>query len=397
MSRRATILWLLAIGIAAGLLSYHTNSDWDYPEDAGPAIDALIHLRIHDFLAARPAMGPLSLLLRAPFAALSRLTEGADPERLYNDAYRFGVFPCVVASGLLGMWLARIARERGLPAIFQFGVGALCVVNPVSLRAIEVGHPEEILGAVLVVAAVVAGMRRHPWWAVALLAMAIANKQWALVAIVPVALTLAPRQIVRAAVIGVAIGLALFVPIVIVDAHNVWEVTRNMANIDGASFLPANIWWRFVALPSQDFTVGGWLAVVAHPLIIVMGFAVPLLLMGRVKEDLEGRLLPLLALVLLLRCMLDPVTNLYYHVPFFLALVAADTFAGSLIATLVATVALLLTNRLGSSVASVNFVYLCWSIPFAAYLTGRACGLSLEDVRAAFAARSRGARDRASA
>src|SRR5215208_491358 len=87
----AAALFVLA---ASAWIAHRSNTRWDYPLDAGPPIDDLAHLRIHDFLAARPDMGPLSLVLRAPFAAIGQLIGSGGSAHLYLDDYRFGVFPC---------------------------------------------------------------------------------------------------------------------------------------------------------------------------------------------------------------------------------------------------------------------------------------------------------------
>ena len=77
----------------------------DYPHDAGPAITALLHGNLHAFAAARPAMGELSLLLRAPFAALGSDADGALDLSL-------GRVPCVAAVALLGALAGRRSRAR---------------------------------------------------------------------------------------------------------------------------------------------------------------------------------------------------------------------------------------------------------------------------------------------
>ena len=87
------------------------------------------------------------------------------------------------------------------------------------------------------------------------------------------------------------------------------------------------------------------------------------------------RALPLLALVMLLRCLLDPADNVYYHTPFLMALVAAGAFSRTLIPALVATVLTYLSSKLGDNNAELLVtMYLGWSIPMAAWLAARAYG-----------------------
>src|SRR5205085_1063252 len=115
-----------------------------------------------------------------------------------------------------------------------------------------------------------------------------------------------------------------------------------------------------------------WLGQVAHPGIVVVGVGLALLLARRVRANPWERALPLLALVLLLRCLLDPVDNGYYHEPFFIALVAADALTGSLVPTLVATAVLGFLTATTPPPGTLNAIYLVWAIPFAAYLAARA-------------------------
>jgi hypothetical protein len=387
--------WSLgAIAAVSALLSYRANSDWDYPEDAGPAIDALIHGDIHGFLTERPLMGPFSLLFRAPFAALSQLTE-APGYHFYNDAYRFGIFPCLVVAGLLGLWLANIARERGQPPLVQFVLAGLTLVSTPALKALTAGHPEEILGAVLVVAAAVAGLRGKPWIAGLLLALGLATKQWAVVAVVPVALTLSARDMRRVGLAALGAAVLVAVPFLAANPHSFADTFGQLADIRNARMLPANVWWRFTAARQDTATIPDWLGLVAHPLVVGGTIFVALVMARRVRRDPVRRALPLLAFVLLLRCMLDPLDNAYYHVPFLMAIIAADALEGSLVGTLAAAAGLFAITELGDTASAVNVLYLTWSIPYAAYLGGRAYGVD----RAAVAARlrTRAARDPAAA
>jgi hypothetical protein len=104
------------------------------------------------------------------------------------------------------------------------------------------------------------------------------------------------------------------------------------------------------------------------------------------------RALPLLALVLLMRAALDPVNNSYYHLPFYLALVAADVLAGSLLPTVIATGVFVLIIDLSSHPALQAWIYVIWSLAFAAHLVARTCGREW-----ALPLRSRGARGPAAA
>ena len=91
-------------------------------------------------------------------------------------------------------------------------------------------------------------------------------------------------------------------------------------------------------------------------------------------EDALG----LLALLLLLRCLLDPWNNDYYHAPFLLALLGWEAVArsGWPRLTLLASVALALTfpaaavtfTELSAGGALLGVTYLAWAVPLAGWL-----------------------------
>src|SRR6202035_2924123 len=88
-------------------------------------------------------------------------------------------------------------------------------VTPVTLYALQDGHPEELLGAVLCVAAVLAAQRRHAGWAGLLLRLALLNQEWALLAIAPVLVALPAyrwRTLALAGTIAVGFYLPLLLP-----------------------------------------------------------------------------------------------------------------------------------------------------------------------------------------
>jgi hypothetical protein len=183
----------------------------------------------------------------------------------------------------------------------------------------------------------------------------------------------------------VGVGALLTVPLLIVDAGSLVKVFRGMADLRGSYVFPGDIWYPFApdlsAQRAAHSMIGlkqmpDWLGLIARPLIVTMGLALPLLFARRVAADPQGRGLALLALVMLLRCALDPADNGYYHVPFFLALLAADGLSGGrFYATAAAFVVLQLPTTVQPSSEDLNAFYISWSIPFAIYLAGRAYGL----------------------
>ena len=377
---RSRLLGVGAVLSVSALVSYLSwSATYDYSEDAGPPIDALVHGRWGDFLHARAVMGPLSLIIRAPFAAMAQITGGGDFRQLYEGAYKWGIFPCVLAAGLLGLYLARVLAERGKPLREQALVVALCMISPPALKALQYGHPEEILGAALGVGAVVAGLRGHTGWAILLAACTVANKQWGIFVLLPVALTLPSRDIKRGALWVAIVGVVTFVPLALADFNTIRSLYENMTDLRDTFVLPADVWYPFLPgspdLQAHQHVMPDWLGLIGRPLLIAVCLTVPLLYARRVREDPVDRALALLALVLLLRCVLDPLNNVYYHTPFLMALVAAGAFSRTLIPALLATVLIWLTSKFGDNSPNVLVVmYLAWSLPMAAWLAARAYG-----------------------
>lgn len=375
-------------------MSVRASGEWDYSLDAGPPIKALADLHVHDFLAARPVMGPLSMILRAPFVALGELlgsdTGGYNPAdfRYWLEDYRWGIFPCVALAGAFGIALARFAQARGRSWLAYGAVVVLAIVNPVTLRAIHFGHPEEMLGAALLAGAMLAAIVKRPWLAALLLALALANKQWALIGAPAVLVVLYAsvgwKGMARPVLLLAGLTVALIVPLLIVDAGSVVDLTKRMADLRHTYVFPADLWYGIAPDLSTERAarsmvglreIPDWLGLIARPLIVTMGVVVPLAFAHRVRQDVVVRAFPLLALVMLLRCALDPANNGYYHVPFLLAVIAADAINGRFYATAAACVFLQLPTTVKPDAADLALFYSLWAPAFAVYLAGRTYGL----------------------
>ena len=112
-----------------------------------------------EFLRLAPAYGG-SLVERAPFALLPGLWGGGQ-----LAVYRMVALPCLLAAAVLGVWLVAQMRAAGRPTLWRAVALGVCVANPLTLRALELGHPEELLGGALCVAAVLLAARERPLWA----------------------------------------------------------------------------------------------------------------------------------------------------------------------------------------------------------------------------------------
>ena len=401
------VFWILAfafVPLVSAWVAHKSNTEWDYPIDAGPPIDDLAHLRIHEALSHTVAMGPLSLFFRAPFAALGQLVGTGGKANYYLDDYRFGTFACLVVGGLFGIALARYAEKLGRGPLVCGAAVVLSIVNPVTLRAVHFGHPEEVFGAALLAGAMLAAVARRPWLAAALVALAVANKQWGLIGLPAVLVVLWAsvgwQRLRTAALILVGIGALLAIPVLVADAQGVYDMTKRMADIRGTYVFPANIWYSIAPelppLKAAHSMLGlrdipDWLGLIARPLIILMGIVVPLAFAKRVRQDVLHRAFPLLALVMLLRCALDPADNGYYHVPFLLALIAADAIDGRFWATAIACVLLQAPTTLHMSALDLSRFYVVWAPLFAVYLGFRTYGFEASAARASFRRSGRGA------
>lgn len=318
---------LLLVGLSLWMALSNTSTG-DYYEDAATAIEPLLHGDFSAYFAAHPMMGPLTPLLQAPFAAIgsSRLAE-----------FQWATFPCLLAAAGLGLYLGALARRRGAGRATQILLPLLCLVNPLTFAAIEMGHPEEVFTVALAVGAVAVASEGHGIRAGLLLGLAIASKQWALLATFPVLMALPSRQL-RTVILAGAIPLALMLPGLIAAPDSFLHTQSSAAS--GAQI--ASIWscW-YAATPEVALHLGDtgltahlhlmptWLGALTHPLIALLAFAVPLALWLRNgRSRLTGEeAMALLALLMLLRCVLDQNDNLYYHLPLLTVLFGWDAFA----------------------------------------------------------------------
>jgi hypothetical protein len=268
----------------------------------------------------------------------------------------------------------------------RLGTVALLVLNPMVENAMQYGHPEEVLGAALCAGAVLAAIRGRPVWAGVMLALAVTTKQWAALAVVPVAIAL-PRVHRRAALAALAVAAVLTVPFLVANWQRFSDVTHQISS-PGTEVRPTNVYAPFVEVEHRRVFDGveyislrrltwpAWAGRASRFAILVVGVALAALyaFRRRAEED-RTDVMALLALLLLLRCMLDTLNNGYYHLPFLFALAAWEGLkrGGLPIATLLATLATwLIWGRLvlkGEDPRLLTACYLAWTVPMAAYLS----------------------------
>ncbi len=206
----------------------------------------------------------------------------------------------------------------------------ICTASPLAALALLNGHPEEILGAVLCVAAVLCAQRDRAVWSGVLVGLAIANKDWGVLAAGPVLVALQHGRW-RAILSMTSTAALLFAPFVLVHGSDFTAATEAIAVHAGSLFSPFQLWWSVGSPIGAGARMGpSWLAGLAHTLPIAT--AVPLTgayaLRTRHAPDRRRRdAILLLALLLLLRCALDPWDAVYYPVPFLTAVLAWDATA----------------------------------------------------------------------
>ena len=388
---------LLAV-VASALVAHASQSGLDYLapscvtsvcDDAGPSIESLSEGDLHGFFANQPPMGSFSLLLRTPPAVVANALGGDD-----LSVYRSGVFICVLAAGLLAVFLAVSMMRAGRPWTIWALLAAACLVNPLTYQAAYWGHPEEVLAAVLAVGAVIAAGRRH--WLVAglMLGAAVATKQWAALAAIPVLIAAPAGTRVRVALTCAALAAALTLPMLAADPDR-FHAAQNNVSLESSytnTVTATNLWWSFA---SESYGEG--IDIYGHTKQIaqfslpndvgrslhmgVIGVAILLsLLYARRRAGREGwrpdDVLQLLALLFLLRCMLDPLTFSYHHTPFLVALISFEALRRRVPVLSAYTIgALLLMNEVvvpSGDAGLINAFYLAWTIPLAAFM-----GLSL--------------------
>jgi hypothetical protein len=322
-----------------GLIGFAWN---DYEVEALPSVEALVHGHLQTFFASAPVYGG-SLLQRAPFALAPSLWGGGE-----LAVYRMLALPCLLSGLLLGVWLLARMRAQGTSRFARAVVLGLCVANPLTLAGLELGHPEELLAGALCVAAVLLAARDRPLWAGVALGLAIANKQWALLALGPVLIALPRRRLWCAALAG-SVSVAFIAPFFLVAPATFKAATHAAAAPDSRIFQPWQLWWffghhgqvvrgLFGAIKPGYRTGPSWAGTLSHPLIMALGLPLTLAAWGRLRTRLqpptsltsskpsalqavrESHGLLLLALLLLLRCMLDTWDIVYYPTPFVLAL-----------------------------------------------------------------------------
>jgi hypothetical protein len=297
-------------------------------DNAGPAIDALVHGHLSTFLSHQPLMGLTSLILRAPFAGAAALLGGGS-----QLAYGLGALACLLPLVLLCAWIVG-RRGATTPQRFAGAIAAgMILVGPATVEAAHIGHPEEVLAATLATGAVLAAIRGRGGWSWVLLGLAVGTKQWALLAAPCVLLALPERRLATAVKAGaLALVLSATLPLA-----NPAAFARADSAVGGIGFAdPFSLWWPLGSPlsipPHAAFAPTAHLlpfgltrsAAAAFGLVIALG---GMWLYWSRSGDRRTRIDPLalLALCGLARCLTDPDPLQYNFVALLIPLAAWET------------------------------------------------------------------------
>ena len=395
----SVVLVAVAIAITVRVVVANTSAHWlafgDYRLQVQPALDALLRGDLSSFLRANTLGGPASLLLRAPMLALARALGGGEAL-----GYTLGSLACALPLTAVGAWLVAETGRAGRRFVDRASIAALFVLCPIFTIALQWGHPEDLMTIAGCVAAVLLAARGRIVWAGLVFGLAVATKQWALVAAAPVLLAM-PRHRLRAALVGGGLFAALAAPAALIDPNAFVASLKSIASAN--SWVSAtNVWWPFAhahtrmvtdgvtLVPVVKYTLPASLNYVPHALIVFIGLPLGALVAARSSRPTLDQVLSLLALLMLLRCVLDPWNNPYYQVAPLVALYARDALCGrglplaSAFATLAAWVTFghvaivdggLGRLAFGHGAGTTNLVYLAWTLPLAAWLTLHALAL----------------------
>ena len=393
----------VATGVVAwlGLYSYGWT---DYENEVQPAFNALVHGHVERFLQIAPSYGG-SLIERAPFALLPGVWGGGA-----LAVYRAVAVPCLLGAALLGVWTVAHMRSTARTTRLARAVAlALFVANPLTVRALELGHPEELLGAALCVAAALAAIRGRAVFAGVALGLAIANKEWALAAVGPVLVGLPASASPRLGALAdhrrlrelaaacarpaaclasaAATAAAVLAPLVLVPGGRFVSNAHSAAS-GGALFEPWQLGW-FLGHPVHSHGASGasarhvapaWVYQASHPSIVLASVVLTAILLLVRWRSPRGHTratdaLVLLALALLARCMLDTWDNLYYALPCVFALTAWEASERLRAPALALSVTVLLWASFewtaGASGNTIAAIYLAFALPLAALLAVR--------------------------
>ena len=141
--------------------------------------------------------------------------------------------PCLAAVLAPGDRATAPDDALGRPAAAIGLVTIVALLNTGVFRSVHWGHPEEFLAGALCVGAVLAALRDRAIAAALLLGLAVATKQWAVIATVPVVLAASRRRIPILLLSG-SIALAFTLPMILLAPDSFVSVHKDAVLAAGA-------------------------------------------------------------------------------------------------------------------------------------------------------------------
>jgi hypothetical protein len=239
---------------------------------------------------------------------------------------------------------------------------------------------------------VLAAHHGHGVWAGLALGLAVATKQWALVAAAP-ALVALPRGRWRLACTAGAVVALFTLPAALADTHAFTNGARSIASAQSWVSV-VSVWWPFSTFHTHIVTDGvqsvafttfrlpASLNLIPHALIVTIGLPLGAILLARTRSPSLDQVLSFLALMLLLRCVLDPWDNLYYQLPLMVGLYVRDALCSRRlpIASAFATVLAWATfwHVVAPQRGHLTYAfYMTWTVPLGAWLVVNTFNLRL--------------------
>jgi hypothetical protein len=378
---RSPLLWSVVLVSPVALFGLHRFGPSDFVGVNLPALDALRAGNVGGYLDhATVDMG--SYLLRLPLIFLPNLWGGGS-----LALYRILALPALIGLVWLSTDLWWRSRRIGVSAVAASCALVLCILNPFVVSSLIRTHPEDLAGGLLCIAAVYAARGGRSTVTGLLLGLAIANKAWAVVAVVPVLWLLASQR-VRAFLIAGAVPALVLMPLVVRALTKAAGAAggssaglSQVTSIANSSYVlkPWEGWWFFGDshhLMRSHFgdthplyrTPATWITHLSHPLAVLVPAVLCLWLASRLDRRRWTTALLLLAFALQVRCLLDAWNIDYYEVPFTLALVAwevLDRRRVPVMSFLVIVSGWIVMTILPFSVSpnAQAIAYLLWSVP----------------------------------
>ncbi|HEX8073526.1 MAG TPA: hypothetical protein VF545_00960, partial [Thermoleophilaceae bacterium] len=179
----------------------------------------------------------------------------------------------------------------------------------------------------------------------------------------------------------------LLVPMLIADPgrFGLAQKSVGIATTFQHTVTASNIWFPFahgstaptitptgVEVTTQ-YSLSSAIGHLTHPLVIVLALGACALYARRRRGVAPEEALQLMALLLLVRCIFDPLTYSYHHAPFLVALIAYEALRRRVpvlsIYAIAAISAMTYAIAPMKDAGLVNVFYLAWSLPLAAVLT----------------------------